>query len=104
MVEPGAGDLDDLVREAADGVLVTDVAGLHSGVNPVTGQFSVGASGRVIRGGEPAEPIREFTIAGDLLELLGSIRSCGATTRWIPFGGSVNTPPLLVDELAVGGT
>ena len=37
---------------AGDGVYVTDVAGLHSGVNPVTGVFSVGASGRAIRGGE----------------------------------------------------
>ena len=40
------------------------------GVNPVTGVFSVGASGRAIRGGELAEPVREFTIASDLVSML----------------------------------
>ena len=64
----------ELLAEAGEGVFVTDVAGLHSGVNPVTGVFSVGASGRAIRGGELAEPLREFTIAGDLVAMLGAVR------------------------------
>jgi PmbA protein len=87
-----------------EGVLVTDVAGLHSGVNPVTGVFSVGASGRAIRSGELAEPVREFTIAGDLISLLGSVRAAGSEARWVPFGGSVSTPPLLVGEIAISGS
>ncbi|MEX2106617.1 MAG: TldD/PmbA family protein [Solirubrobacterales bacterium] len=94
----------ELLGEAADGVYVTDVAGLHSGVNPVTGVFSVGASGRLIRGGELAEPVREFTIAGDLVSMLGSVRAAGAEARWVPFGGSVNTPPLLISEMAISGS
>ncbi|HXV04287.1 MAG TPA: TldD/PmbA family protein [Solirubrobacterales bacterium] len=103
VVAPGSLGFDDLLREAGDGVLVTDVAGLHSGVNPVTGAFSVGASGRAIRGGEPAEPLREFTIAGDLVAMLRAVRAVGAESRWVPFGGSVSTPPLLIGELTVGG-
>lgn len=103
VVAPGSLGFDDLLREAGDGVLVTDVAGLHSGVNPVTGAFSVGASGRAIRGGEPAEPLREFTIAGDLVSMLRAVRAVGAEPRWVPFGGSVSTPPLLIGELTVGG-
>ncbi len=65
----------ELLAEAGEGVYVTDVAGLHSGVNPVTGVFSVGASGRAIRGGELAEPLREFTIASDLVSMLRRGRS-----------------------------
>jgi PmbA protein len=101
-----AGTLSEaeLLREAGEGVYVTDVAGLHSGVNPVTGIFSVGASGRTIRGGELAEPIREFTIAGELVAMLGAVREAGAEARWVPFGGSVKTPPLLVAELAISGS
>jgi PmbA protein len=101
-----AGELSEaeLLRAAAEGVYVTDVAGLHSGVNPVTGIFSVGASGRTIRGGELAEPIREFTIAGELVAMLGAVREAGAEARWVPFGGSVKTPPLLVAELAISGS
>ncbi len=102
----GTGELsfEGLLDAAGEGVFVTDVAGLHSGVNPVTGVFSVGASGRAIRGGELAEPVREFTIAGDLVSLLGAVRAAGEEARWVPFGGSVKTPPLLIGELAISGS
>jgi len=104
IVAPGELDLAELLGEAGDGVLVTDVAGLHSGVNPVSGVFSVGASGRAIRDGELAEPLREFTIASDLVSMLRAVRAVGADSRWVPFGGSVKTPSLLVGEMTVAGS
>jgi PmbA protein len=103
VLEPGELTLERLIAEAAEGVYVTEVAGLHSGVNPVTGRYSVGATGRAIRGGELAEPLREFTIAGDLLATLAAVRAVGSETRWVPFGGSVRTAPMLVGEMAIGG-
>jgi PmbA protein len=103
VVATGSLEFEGLLDEAGDGVCVTDVAGLHSGVNPVTGVFSVGASGRAIRGGELAEPVREFTIASDLVSMLGAVRAAGARARWVPFGGSVSTPPLLIGEMTVAG-
>ena len=57
----------------------------------MTGRYSVGASGRAIRGGELAEPLREFTIAGDLLGTLAAVQAVGSEARWVPFGGSVRT-------------
>jgi PmbA protein len=104
IVAPGTLSFDDLLRAADDGVLVTDVAGLHSGVNPVSGVFSVGASGRAIRGGELAEPLREFTIASDLVSMLGAVREAGKDPRWVPFGGSVSTPALLIGAMTVAGS
>ena len=104
VVGSGALSFSGLLTEAGDGVYVTDVAGLHSGVNPVTGVFSVGASGRAIRAGELAEPLREFTIASDLVSMLGAVSASGAEARWVPFGGSVRTPPLLIGEMAVSGS
>jgi PmbA protein len=104
IVAPGELGFAELLREAGDGVLVTDVAGLHSGVNPVSGVFSVGASGRVIRDGELAEPLREFTIASDLVSMLHAVRAVGADSRWVPFGGSVKTPSLLVGAMTVAGS
>jgi PmbA protein len=103
MLEPGELTLEQLLEQAGDGVYVTEVAGLHSGVNPVTGRFSVGASGRTIRGGELAEPVREFTIAGDLLGTLYAVKAVGSESRWVPFGGSVKSAPMLVGEMAIGG-
>jgi PmbA protein len=103
VIEPGEHSLDELIAEVGEGALITEVAGLHSGVNPVTGRYSVGATGRTIRGGELAEPIREFTIAGELLETLAAIRAVGSDSRWVPFGGSVRSSPVLVGEMAIGG-
>jgi len=104
VVAPGSLGLPELLAEAGEGVYVTDVAGLHSGVNPVTGVFSVGASGREIAGGELGRPLREFTIASDLISMLGAVRAAGSEPRWVPFGGSVSAPPLLIGEMAVSGS
>ena len=104
MVEPGEEDLAGLVALAGEGLYVTDVAGLHSGVNPVSGTFSVGASGRLIEAGELGAPVRELTIASDLVSMLKAVRSVGSQVRWVPFGGSVKAPPILVGDMAVSGS
>jgi PmbA protein len=104
VVDPGDAALDELVRRAGDGLYVTDVAGLHSGVNPVSGTFSVGATGILIEGGELAEPVREITIASDLVAMLRSIQAVGSEARWVPFGGSVRAAPLLLGEMTVSGS
>ena len=103
VVATGSLSFEGLLGEAGDGVFVTDVAGLHSGVNPVSGVFSVGASGRAIRAGELAEPLREFTIASDLVSMLGAVRATGTEARWVPFGASVSTPALLIGEMTIAG-
>jgi PmbA protein len=104
IVDDGSLDFAGLLREAGDGVLVTDVAGLHSGVNPVSGVFSVGASGRAIRGGELREPLREFTIASDLEAMLRAVSAVGTDSRWVPFGGSVRAPSLLISAMTIAGS
>ena len=63
----------ELLAEVGDGVLIQEVSGLHSGVNPVSGDFSTGAEGLRIRGGEVAEPLREFTIASTLQRMLHDV-------------------------------
>jgi PmbA protein len=104
IVQPGEKSLAELFETAGEGLYVTEVAGLHSGVNPVSGTFSVGASGRLIENGEPGTPVRELTIASDLVSMLRSVRAVGSESRWIPLGGSVNAPPILIGEMAVSGT
>jgi PmbA protein len=104
VLEPGEETLDALVARAGDGLYVTDVAGLHSGVNPVSGTFSVGASGRLIEGGELGTPVRELTIASDLVSMLQAVEAVGSEARWVPFGGIVEAAPLLISEMAVSGS
>ncbi len=104
LIASGSRTLHELFAGVGDGMYVTDVAGLHSGVNPVTGQFSVGASGVLIEGGELAAPATEFTIASDLVAMLSAVEEAGSEARWVPFGGSVKAPPLLIGEMAIGGS
>ena len=104
LVEPGTDTTADLIRQAGEGLYVMGVSGLHSGVNAISGSFSVGATGRVIRGGELAEPAREMTIASDLVSMLTAVERAGAEARWVPFGGSVKAPALLVREMTIAGS
>jgi PmbA protein len=104
VIEPGEEDLAGLVRLAGNGLYVTEVAGLHSGVNPVSGIFSVGATGRLITGGELGQPVRELTIASDLVSMLRAVQAVGSEGRWVPFGGSVKAPPVLIGEMSVSGS
>ena len=83
---------------------MTEVAGLHSGAESVSGTLSVGASGLLIENGELGAPAREMTIAGDLVGMLQAIRAVGSEARWVPFGGSVKAPPILIGEMAVSGS
>jgi PmbA protein len=104
LVEPGTDTLEQLLARGGEGLYVTDVAGLHSGVNPVSGTFSVGASGRLFSGGELGRPVREITIASDLVGMLRAVVAAGSESRWIPMGGSVRAVPLLISEMSVSGS
>ncbi len=99
---PGTGTPDELVRLAGDGVLVQEVNGIHSGVNPISGDFSTGASGLVIRGGVAAEPIREFTLGSTIQRMLLDVVAVGADITWLPMGAAGVS--LVIDGVTVSGT
>lgn len=81
---PGTRSQEELVADIDDGVLVQSVKGIHSGVNPISGDFSTGAAGLVIRDGRVAEPVREFTIASTLQRMLLDIAEVGGDIDWLP--------------------
>ncbi|MDQ4006287.1 MAG: metallopeptidase TldD-related protein, partial [Actinomycetota bacterium] len=103
-VEPGGDSLDALLERAGRGVYVQEVSGVHSGANPVSGEFSVGATGLRIDGAGLGEPLREMTIASTLPEVLRAIEAVGSELRFFPGGGAIGTPPLLIGEMTVAGT
>jgi PmbA protein len=100
-VAPGRGTLDELVADVGRGLLVQSLTGLHSGVNPVSGDVSVGAEGLLIRDGTLAEPVREITLATTLQRLLLDLRAVGDDVEWLPGGTSAVT--LVVDDVSMGG-
>ena len=98
---PGSTDPSAILAGIDDGILVQDVSGLHSGVNPVSGDFSTGAEGLRIRGGELAEPVREFTIASTLQRMLRDVRAVGNDQTFLPMNAAGVT--LAVADVTVSG-
>ncbi len=100
-VRPGSGTFDELIAEVEEGLLVFSLAGLHSGVNAVSGDFSVGVEGRMIRNGQLAEPVNECTIASTLQRLLLDIKAVGGEVEHLPSG--ISTPPIVIGDVALSG-
>ncbi|MGA0237128.1 MAG: TldD/PmbA family protein [Acidimicrobiales bacterium] len=100
-VAPGEGDLERFISSIDDGLLVASLQGLHSGVNAVSGDLSVGVEGVMIRNGQLAEPIREGTLAGAIPRVLLDIAAVGADLERLP-GGSL-VPTLVLEGLTLGG-
>jgi PmbA protein len=99
---PGDADQAALIAGVSEGVYVQDVSGLHSGVNPVSGDFSVGATGLMIRDGAFAEPFREATIASTLQRMLLDVVAVGSDHRWLPSGPAGVT--LVIRDVSLGGS
>jgi len=83
-LEPGSRSQEEIVADIDEGLLVQSVTGIHSGVNPISGDFSTGAAGLMIRDGAVAEPVREFTIASTLQRMLLDIAEVGSDLDWLP--------------------
>jgi len=81
---PGPHSREAVLAAVGDGVYISDVQGLHSGVNPVSGDFSTGIEGSMIRGGELAEPVKEVTIASTLQRMLAEITMVGDDVTAMP--------------------
>ena len=102
VMEPGERSFDQLIGSIDHGLYVTSFAGLHSGVNPVSGDFSVGADGLLITNGVLGAPVREMTIASTLQRLLLDVREVGGDFEWLPGGDGACS--LVIDDVAISGS
>lgn len=98
------GDLDQagVIGAVGEGLFIQDVSGIHSGVNPVSGDFSVGAEGLLIRRGELAQPVREITIASTIQSLLQGIEVVGGDIEWLPSAAAGLT--IAIGDVAMSGS
>lgn len=101
-VAPGHGTHEEILATVDNGLFVTSMAGLHSGVNAVSGDFSVGVEGLMVRDGALAEPVREATIASTIQRLLLDISAVGADLEWLPDGTGGVT--LVIPDVALSGS
>jgi PmbA protein len=102
-LEPGEEDRDQLLARAGTAFYCQQILGAHSGANPISGEFSVGAAGVMVRDGAFAEPVREATIASTVPEMLEHLVAVGSDLRFLPFGGGMGGATLLIDGMTLAG-
>jgi PmbA protein len=98
---PGTRSPAEILASVPEALFVQSVSGLHSGTNPVSGDFSVGVEGLMVRDGAFAEPVRESTIASTLQRMLLDVDQVGSDLTWLPGGAAGVT--LLVGEMTMSG-
>ena len=100
-IEPGVNSLEEMTKKIDKGLIITDFAGLHSGANSITGDFSLAAKGFYIENGVKTKPVEQITVAGNFFTLLNDIEEIGRDLKF-PMS-SVGSPSILVKELSIAG-
>jgi len=98
LLEPGGEGCADLVRQMGDGFYVTEVMG--QGISMVTGDYSRGASGFLVKNGEIAHPVEEVTIAGNLRDMFMNVVAAGED---IDTRGNIHAGSVLISTMMVAG-
>lgn len=99
--KPGEKTLEQLMADMGDGVVITEVGGLHAGANPTSGDFSLLSKGYQVKDGQRAGAVEQITVAGNFYQLLKNIRAVGSDLEF--FGSSIASPSLDVGVLNVSG-
>lgn len=103
-IEAGDVPFDALLAALGTGLVVTELDGLHAGVDPISGDFSLKTTGYLVENGAITQPVTEITIAGNFLTLLSSVEAVGSDLRFtLSFGSCFASPSLLIRELTVAG-
>ncbi|HUC05392.1 MAG TPA: TldD/PmbA family protein [Acidimicrobiales bacterium] len=101
VLTPGSRSAEEILGQVGEGLFVQSVSGVHSGVNPVSGDFSVGAEGLMISGGALAGPVREVTVASTLQRMLQSVVEVGNDLTWLP--GVAAGQTVAIADMSLGG-
>lgn len=100
-IKPQQTSFDEILQQVSNGIYVTDVQGLHAGLNAISGDFSLSASGFLIEDGKVTKPVHEMTIAGNFFDVLHHIVGVGNDLDFGP--SNVGSPTLWIESLAVAG-
>lgn len=103
-LDPTGQTRAEVLAQGGRAFLVQDLHGVHSGANAVSGDFSVGATGKLLENGSTGRPVKEVTIAAPMLEILAGIVAVADDRRWLPFGGSFGGATTLIAEMTVAGS
>ncbi|WP_026689704.1 TldD/PmbA family protein [Alteribacter aurantiacus] len=103
-IKAGEESFDHIVSNSKEAIVITSLQGLHSGANPISGDFSLAAHGYLVKNGKILRPVNQITVAGNFFSLLNDVESVGNDLETeLPSGGAIGSPSLKVSKLSVGG-
>ena len=101
VVKPGKKSQEELFKDVGEGVYITDVTGLHAGLNAQSGNFSLQSSGYLIKNGKKDRGLDIITVSGNLIDLFKDIIEVGSDSQ--VFTSGTRTPSVLIKKIAVSG-
>lgn len=103
-IEEGEESLAELIASMDKGIVITAIHGLHAGINPTSGDFSLSSIGLLVENGEVTRPLEEITVAGNFFEMLSDIETIGNDRAYsYPGDNYFGSPSLKIKELAISG-
>lgn len=100
-IESGTKDYDEMILEMENGLLITSLSGLHAGVNPISGDFSLQSSGFYIKDGKIEKPVTLIVVSGNFLKMMNNIEEIGSDLE-LRYNG-MSAPSIKVKSLPVSG-
>lgn len=104
-IEPGERSFEEAIKDHERAVVITELQGLHSGANAVSGDFSLAASGYLIENGKITMPVEQITVAGNFYDLLLDVEEVLNDLEFgMPSGmGNFGSPSIVVKEMNISG-
>ena len=100
-IVPGEKSLDELMAMMGEGLVITDLAGLHAGIDAVTANFSLQCSGYLVKGGKRDRSVSLITVAANFLELMKKVEAVGSDIEWSVSADA--SPSIYFTEVAIAG-
>ena len=100
-LKPGKKTQEELFKEVGNGVYITDVSGLHAGLNPQSGNFSLQSTGFLIKDGKKDKPLDVITVSGNLIDIFKDVLEVGSDEKVFPDGASCSS--VMIKKIVVSG-
>lgn len=100
-VRPGKKSQEELFQEIGDGVYITEVSGLHAGLNAQSGNFSLQSSGYLVKNGKRDRGLDIITVSGNLMDVFKDVVEVGNDVEVFTSGTSCSS--ILINKIAVSG-
>lgn len=98
---PGKSSFNDLVKNMDNGVIITDLSGLHSGVNTSTGDMSLDAKGYLVENGQITKALKSILLSANIKEVLGNVKMIGNDLKF--YSTNIGSPSILVENIMIVG-